>query len=248
MLNMLDSKKAHYINATVLKRWHSIVAEILKKKIVFYFHFNENKSFSHTLSLSFSLFFHHFSLSFLLSFLISFTGFLVSLCGFWFVSHRPLCLASWSNVALWGRLNVRKNSATVAWPRRVVILVDQWSFGLGLGFWNLGLNWIGLDFGAPWKFVILVVWFGSWVIVRDKLEAFWWSKIWSCFMILVVWNLKLFFLCRGLWWWVDVAGGGSGGLLLVVAWVAGLWWLWHGWWDEKERKTEGERGRIKNKE
>ena len=36
--------------------------------------------------------------------------------------------------------------------------------------------------------------------------------------------------------------------LLVVAWVAGLWWLWHGWWDEKERKTEGERGRIKNKE
>ena len=56
-----------------------------------------------------------------------------------------------------------------------------------------------------------------------------------------------FFFC-GLWWWVDVAGGGSGGLLLVMAWVAGLWWLWHGWWDEKERKTEGERGRIKNKE
>ena len=36
-----------------------------------------------------------------------------------------------------------------------------------------------------------------------------------------------FFYC-GLWWWVDVVGKGDGGFLLVVAWVVGLWWLWHG--------------------
>ena len=44
-----------------------------------------------------------------------------------------------------------------------------------------------------------------------------------------------------------MASGGSGELLLVVAWVVGLWWLWYGWWVEKERKIEGVRGRIKNK-